>query len=136
MIIAWLLGKLAFYFAMAAFAIAWCRFYVRSPAKFIAMYGLIRFAMGFLAAFLIGFLVLVVVPPTSAGWLSYPVSFGGVRYIEWTLVLAMMAWTQDTSFFELRWRGQVWILIGVLGNLGFDALAAVMKLTDSIKWGC
>ncbi|HTU68322.1 MAG TPA: hypothetical protein VMF52_20435 [Steroidobacteraceae bacterium] len=133
MLLPWLFGKFAFYCSMSWFALALFGFYVANKTGFVVRYAFYRLAVGIFGAICIMALWTSVMP--AGEWLHYFMSFGVVRYAEWTIVLSIMAANQYTNLFRLGWRGQLWIWVGVAGNVGFDRLAVALGFTD-IKFGC
>ena len=130
----WLAGKITFYGAMAALAISMLRLWVASPVRFIAAYTTLRFVLGLA----MGLVIMTAYAGVSKGTgevMSYLLSFGVIRYVEWLAVLFVISLRQRTSILQLGWRGQLWILIGIAGNILLDWIA-VRAVLPGIKLYC
>ena len=133
-IVLWYLGKLVFYAVMAGLAIAILRLYVRNAVGFLLGYALLRVLIGIVAGFVIYFVGAEL--GGRAGVVgTYLLTFGAVRYLEWLLMLWLICKNQDVDFARNRWRGQIWILIGVGGNILLDMMA-VWFVMPTIKFYC
>ena len=131
--VVWLLGKLFFYGAMATLAIAMLRLYLKNPFGFVLLYTFVRFLLGVFAGLLIWY---VWEKLHGIGEVErYALSFGALRYVEWLAVLALIALHQRTSIWEMGWRGQCWVVIGVAGNILLDRIAIWTGLTN-VRFYC
>src|SRR5689334_24696602 len=125
----WLAGKILFYVVMAGVAIPLLRLAVPDSARFVIAYGALRVVVGLLSAVVI-LLVYQMVSTGSHAAMAYILSFGVIRYFEWLLVLWVISFRHHNSLWTFGWRGQLWVLVGVAGNIVFDRIAVLAKFTD------
>lgn len=120
------------YCAVAAAAVPILQLSVSDRRRFTLQWAGMRLAMGLVFGFVIAAIYVAAEARTSSETISYMVSFGAVRIVEWSLILLLLHLT-----YRLKSKGRAasFILLGVGANTAFDLLALAAGV-DNLKFVC
>jgi hypothetical protein len=129
------LAKFGMYVALCRFAVRMLALPVEIPRRFAVKFGLIRLAIGLLSGLVI-FSAFGFLQNSGLGDVpSYLLTFGIARYVEWFLVLHLIAIEFNRSPASFGLRGQQWVALGTLANVLVDQLVLQVD-PENFKFVC
>jgi len=118
-LLAFVLCKYFLYCAVCYMAVRILDLPVKSVAQFAVQWAVVRLGIGFVSGFFVFQLFTALLNAGLIDSLSYVLSFGIARYLEWFIVLKIIA---KRYKIHVRARGHLWILIGTLTNVITDQM--------------
>ena len=124
--------KFLVYCGVVAAAVPLLQLPVEDRRSFTLKWAGLRLAMGLAFGFVIAALYVAVGKSFNSEAVTYLVSFGLVRVVEWSLVLLLLHHIYGVKD---KGRGAMYVLLGVAANTTFDMLALAAGV-DNLKFVC
>jgi hypothetical protein len=132
LLVAFIAAKFCLYCMICFLAVRIMNLAVESTQGFVLKWGVIRLAIGFVSGFFVSQAFDGLQTVGISDWLSYIVTFAPARYVEWLIVLRLMARRHKI---HVRARGQLWVLLGTLVSIVSDQLVLASGV-DSLQFFC
>ena len=118
-LVAFVLCKYFLYCVLCYMAVRLLDLPVKSVPQFVVQWAAVRLGIGFASGFFVFQLFTALLNAGLIDSLSYVLSFGIAHYLEWFIVLKLIA---KRYKIHARARGRLWILIGTLTNVITDQM--------------